>query len=346
MTTQQDLQIMAAVESVYGTAVTPTRTVEFLEEDIDYTPTYVQGQGMRVGKKVALSARRTVGTTSVGGSFTTEGITKGIGWAFQAALGAGTSTLVTTGAFQEVFTFGAGDYLSSYTIQTGMPTLGGGAAQPHTYSGMVCSGFEISGSNGGIPTIKFNWLGKDVNTATALATSAYPTGVQELAFKDAQIVIGGTITAPTTTALAASSGTLGAVNIRDFDLTLDNGLDTEGFNFNGGGKRSRPNALGLRAITGTVTAEYTDTALEQAFLLQTPLSLLLTYQLPNIPANLIGTASYPTIQIAIPDIRLEGEFVKSNAGDVMTQSISFTGFDGQVAAQPLYVTIVTAETAI
>lgn len=347
MTTEQDYQIMAALESSYGVKATPTRTVEFTEETFDWEPDFVQGAGLKYGKTMDLSSRRVLGKSAVGGDFTVEALTKGIGWAFQAALGAGSSTLIGGAgtAYQQLFQLGTSDYLPSYTIQKGIPPLGGGALVPKTFLGMQCSGFELVAGNAGIPTIKFTWAGKSVDTASSLATAAYPTGVKELSFVNASLVVGGVVTPPTATALGSSTGTLGLVNVRDVDFTWDNGLDTNGYNFGGAGQRSRPAALGTRKGTGTMTAEFTDTGLEAAFLAQTDLGLVLTYALSSA-SDLISGSSYPALQLVLPELRLEGELAKSAGGDVVTQSIGFTALDGQVAASPVYVAIVTVETAI
>jgi len=45
-------------------------------------------------------------------------------------------------------------------------------------------------------------------------------------------------------------------------------------------------------------------------------------------------------------IRLDGELPKAVTDGVVTQEIGFTMLDGQVATHPIYVAIVTAETAI
>ena len=343
MGTQQDAQIGLAAESTYGVGVTPTAFPEFTEEDLDYTPEYVQGAGMRVGKRMDRGDRRSVGKISVGGSFTVESYTKGLGKLFQAALGTGTSTLIAGTAYQQVFTPTTTDYLSSYTIQKGLPTLGGGAASPQTYTGMVCSGFEASFVNGGIPTFKFNWAGKNVTTATALATAAYPANTKLLTFVNASLSIGGSITPPTTNALAVA-GT-NSVNVREADFTWDNALDEEGYTFGSGGTRARPPALGLRTGTGSITAEYTSEILRDAFVAQTPLNLVLTYALTGA-GNLISGSSYPTIQFVIPQLYLEGEMPKTSGGEVVTQSIPFSVLDDGTTAHPFYVVIVTAETAI
>ena len=339
MSTSLDSSIGFKKETTYGTPVTPDHFVEFSDEDFNWTPTFDQSKAQRYGRRFDASDRRVKVKDEANGSFTVEALTKGLGAMFEAALGTAVSTVASTPAYQQLITPAANDFLPSYTIQKGVPMLGG-AVQPQTYAGCVCSGFELTAGNAAIPTIKFNWLGQGVDTSTALAAVAYAAGLQELSFAYGAITLGGVITLPTTTALA--SGGTPVADIRDFNLTFDNGLDGNGFNMGGQGKRTRRPALGLRSAKGTLTAEYDNNTLRDAFMQQQDLALVLTFQHPTP----IVTTYYPTLQIVMPNIRLEGELPKANGGDVVTQSVGYTTFDNRVSAQSLYVAIVTAETAL
>ena len=340
MTTQLDSSIGIKKEATFGTAVVVDKFYEFTEEDFAWVPTFAAGTGMRYGKRMASADRRVLVKEESNGSLTVEAVTKGLGALFEAALGAATSTLVSGTAFQQVFTPTVTDYLPSYTVQKGISPLGVGPTSPQTYAGCVCSGFEVSGANGAIPTFKFSFLGKSVETTTAYAAASYPAANQLLSFVNGSITIGGTVTPPTATALA--SGGTAAGNIRDFALTWDNGLDANGFNYGGKGQRGRKPAVGERVATGTITAEYDTNVLRDAYLAQADLSLVLTFA----STVAISAGNFPTIQITIPNIRLDGELPKAAGGDVVTQSIGFTVLDNRIAAHPLYVAIVTPETAI
>ncbi|MBK8399926.1 MAG: hypothetical protein IPL29_02295 [Propionivibrio sp.] len=119
MTTPQDCSIGLGVESTYGTAVARTRWFEFLDESFNYVKSIKQGQGMRVGSRVARSGRRVVASAEGAGDLTVEAVTKGLGLLWQLAVGSGTSTLVSAGLYQQVFTLA--DVPSSATIQKGIP---------------------------------------------------------------------------------------------------------------------------------------------------------------------------------------------------------------------------------
>jgi hypothetical protein len=339
MTTQLDASIGIKKESVYGTPATVDAFFEYLEETFDDAPTYVSGKGLRVGKIMQRSDRRVLGKEATAGDITLEAFSKGLGKLFAAALGTGVSTNITGTAYQQLFTPKTADFLDSYTIQKAIPVLGGAPSQ-QTYAGCVCSGFELDVSNSDEVTIKFSFGGRSVDTSTAYATPSYIAANQLFAFVHASLAIGGTVVPPTTTALG--SGGTNTVDISDLTITWDNGLDTAGYNFGSQGKRSRVPALGERVGTGQLTVEYDADTFRNAWNAQTDLALLLTLQLP---AAITGS-NFPTLQVCVPELRFEGEMPKSNKGDVVTQTIPFTILDGGVAASPLYVAIVTPETAI
>lgn len=340
MTTQQDVSIGLKKETTFGTPVTVDTFYEFLSEDFAWTPEFTEGAGMRYGKRVQAANRRVLKKESTGGTLEVEATTKGLGKLFEAALGTGASSLVTGSTYQQLFTPTATDPLPSYTIQKGIPLVGGGAAQPQTFNGMVCSGFELSANSEGEVTLKFPFVGRGVDTATAFATPSYPAAYELFDLVGATIKAGtGAVTAPTATALA--SGGTSVANVVSVDMTYDNGLDEGGWFIGSAGKRGRRPSVGVRTLTGTLTAEYDSNTFRDAFLAQTNFSLVLQFEHNSI----ISGSDKPTLQITIPVIRLDGELPKAGDG-VVQQSIGFTMLDGGVAAHPLYVAIRTAETAI
>ncbi|MEP6477849.1 MAG: phage tail tube protein [Rhodoglobus sp.] len=340
MTTSQDTSVGIKKESSFGTLATVDSFFEYLEEDFAQNPTYTQGGGLRLGRIVAAADRRRLTHLEPSGTLTLEGFTKGMGKLFEAALGTGVSTVVSGAAFQQLFTPTVGERLPSYTLQVGIPLEGGGAVQPQTYSGMVCSGFELSIGAGGIPMLKFPFVGKDVDVVTGFATPSYAANNQLLSFVDSSIILGGSVTPPTTTALATGGTTL--ASCRDATFTWDNDLDNDGFFLGGAGKRGRVPALGLRHGSGSLTVEYNTNTLRDAYLAQTDMALVLRFAFPTA---IVGP-NYPTLELTIPDIRLGGELPKANGGKLVTQTVPFDLFDGRVATSPLYVAIVTTDTAI
>lgn len=346
MTTQLDASIGMKQETVYGTAVTVDRHHEFLTESLDHSITNVQGMGLRVGSRVPRSARRSPAQITAGGDIAFEAYSKGMGILFQAALGSATSTVIAAGtAYQQVHTPTGTDPLKSYTIQKGIPPVGGGATQPQTFVGCMCDSLEFTIGVGGILQINTSWKAKEMMTGPAYAAPTYPTAAngQIFTFASGVIVLGGTITPPTTTALATGGTVVAAIT--DASTKWQNNFDDAGFYIGGAGKRGRPNVVQMSedTITGSLTAEYLDNQLRDAYLNQGDLGFLLTFT----GSGVIGAGpSVPVIQIYVPCVRLDGEVPKANGGQVVTQTIPFHGLDNTLASSPFYVAYVTADIAI
>lgn len=340
MTTQLDSQIGYKKETTYGTPVTPDKFPEFTNSTAAWEPERTSGSGLRVGRIMDRADRRSLTSEVSSGSFDVEPKSKGLLQLFEGVLGTGAVTQVSGAAYQGLFTPKTSDYLPSYTIQTGTPLIGG-AISPVTFAGAMFQGFHFSASNKAAPKLTFDWMAQSYSTATALATASYLTGDVPFDWPGVYCRIGGSVTVPTATALA--SGGTSVADVKDFSLDWSNGLDTEGFNMGGAGKRSRAQLLGKRVGTGTITAEWDATTYRDAFLADTSLPLVIGFALPTA----IAGSNYPTLEFTIPCLKLEGELAKpTDDGAPITQSMNYTIYDGGVAASPLYVAIVTAETSL
>lgn len=333
MTSFQDCSVGVAVESTYGTGVTVTRWLEFTEETLDYNKNVVQGEGLRVGSRVARSGRRVVTTSEAGGDITVECLSKGMGVFWQGVMGAGTSTLVSGATYQQNFTLS--DSPPSLTIQKGLPRTDG-TVDPYTYVGSQCDSFELSFGNAEIATLTSTWNSKDVVTGTAYAAPSYSTGANLFHFANGSLST-GTFTAPTTTALASAATPV--ANVRGGTLQVNHNPANDRYNFGGGGKKVKP-AVGLREITGTLEVEYDSATFRDAVLADTAMSLVLTYT-----GGALSTGT-ETLQLALPELKLDGKLPTSNAGELITVSLEFTVLDNLTAAQPIWVVARTSDAAL
>lgn len=334
MVTTQDCSIGIAQESTYKTSVTPTRWYEFTDESLDWDKNVKQGLGLRVGRRVARSARRTVPTAQGGGDITLELTSKGLGLFLNAALGTGVSTLVSAGTYQQNFTLG--DTLPSLTIQKGVVELGG-PVDPYTFLGCMVSGWELNVPNSDIATLKLTIDAGDLTTATAYAAPSYAAEpVNLFHFKGATIST-GTFTAPTTTALASAATPLASV--RSFSLSCNNNLSADRFNMGGAGRKDKP-TVGLRDISGTAVIEYADTTFRDAVLNETPMALVAA-----LTAGALSTGN-ETFQVALPEVKFDKELAKANKTDLVLQSMAFTVLDNLTAAQPIWLSTRTADAAL
>lgn len=334
----QDASVGFVPESVYGTPLTPTRWYEHIDENFDYEKVIKQGQGLRVGSRIARSGRRAIVETQATGDLTVEYASKGMGMLLTACIGSGVSTLVSGSTYQQLFTIPATTNPPAYTVQKSV-VQAGGQIDPYTYTGGVVSTWEMSCPTGDLVTLKSTWDFRDVSLATAYATPSYPAApVNLFNFSQGSITVGGAVTAPSSVALA--TGGTAVANVRDFNLKVDNKILNSRFNFNAGGKKAQP-TYGLRVVTGQITIEYTDQTLINAYIADTPLALTLTFTTGT--ALSVGSE---TLQIVLPEIKLNGALPNSNGTDLITLPISFDVLDNLTASQPIWVVQRTADSAL
>lgn len=333
MTTFQDCSVGVAKESTYGTAVTVARFVEFTEETFDYSKNVVQGEGLRVGSRVARSGRRVVTTSEAGGDLTFECLSKGQGLLWEAMMGSGASALVSGATYQQVFTLS--DTPPSLTLQKGLPRVDG-TVDAYTFTGVQCDSFEVSFGNGEIATVTSTWNARDVTTATAYAAPSYASSANLFHFANGAIT-SGTFTAPTTTVAASSVTAL--ANVRSGTIQVNHNPANDRYNFGASGKKAKP-TVGLREITGTLEVEYDSTTFRDAVLNETPMSLVVTFTAGALSAGL------ETLQIAVPELKLDGKLPTSNNGQLITVGLEFTVLDNLTAAQPLWIVARTADSAL
>ncbi len=334
MASQQDSSVGYGVESVYKTGVTPTRWLEFLDESLDWNKNVKQGQGLRVGSRVARSARRVVPTADGGGDISYELASKGFGLLLQALFGTGVSTLVSGTTYQQLFTLG--DTPSSLTTQKGLVDLTG-TVQANTFLGTMFDSFEFNFAHDDIASLKVTADAGDITQATAYTAPSYAAEpVNLFHFANATLATGA-LTAPTTTALA--SGATPTADVRGATVAVANNLANDRFNFGGAGRKTKP-TRGIRAITGSMDIEYDSTTYQALVLNDQPMSLILTYT-----GGALSTG-VETLQLVVPEIKFDGALPQCNGTDPIIQNMKFTGLDNLTAAQPIWCVLRTADNAL
>lgn len=335
-----DHQIGLAVESTYGTPVTPTR---FLEWDMDasehsYDPKRIQGSGMQVGDGGFARADRSVSVVgqaglTVGADFQS----KGLGLLLKAALGAGTSTLVSGTTYQQLFTTGlTGALLDALTVQYGIVRSdASGTVDAYTYPGCSVSSLEIGCSVGDVVKLKAELDASAPATGTALATASYPSLLAPFHFGQGAVTIGGSITVPTTTALAGLGSATAVTSMREATLSLDNGLNVDRWRYGG---RNQPRATKRKATIKT-TLEYDSNVIRDALLQHTTVPVSITFT----SSEALSTG-FATLQIVAPACKIpDGAFPQPS--DDPVYDITFDVLK-PATGQALYVVLRTADTAL
>lgn len=340
MATPQDFSLNIKEESSYGTYVAPTRALEYLDgTELDVVIEFYEGMGLKSGNRAALVDRSVETVRGVEGKVAIEALTKGLGVILDAAAGDSTVTNVSGSTYQHIFF--PGDAPASLTIQQGVPQTTAGTVDVYSYLGCMIPSYSFTLDRNGQGQFEFDIVGRNVTTAESLASLTYPSGAIPYTFKDASFEYGGTVTAPTTTALASSSAS-NSTDVYDFSVTIDNKLNVDRRNFGSAGLRSKPIVGGYREITGKFTAEYEGTSMHADFLANTTRGLILTME-STATALSSGNA---TLQFVAPAAKIRSAPVKSNNGDIVAVEYSFTVLQSSSFTYPYWWVLRTADSAL
>ena len=205
------------------------------------------------------------------------------------------------GTIQTSGTYTLGDvYGKSFTAQVGVPQYGG-TVTPKTIAGCKVSTWEISAAQSAIATGRFTIDGASFTTGTALATASFPSANSVFHFAQGSITVDGTAVA----------------NIKDFTLTVDNVLKTDRYNLGSAGIKAEQVINGFRAITGSITAEFTDTTLLSKFLADTSAAIVLSF----------AGSSSSALSITLPAVKFDGEAPQVAGPEVIDINFTFQAYD-------------------
>jgi hypothetical protein len=333
MASTQDSSIGVIEEVTYGTSPgAVTRWPEFLDAPLTWNPTRVQGQGLRVGSRVARSGRRVTTGLAGGGGFNMEATSKGMGLFWKWALGSSTYTLVSGSTWQGVFTLG--DTPGSFVLQEGVVEVGG-TVDAMTFLGCMIDSWDLKFANEGIVEVNYALDIRDLTTATAYAAPSYASTPNLFHFANATLT-SGALTAPTTTALGVGGTTI--ADVIDGTLSVKNNLQSIKPT-GSAGKKAKP-TVGLRGISGSLNLDYDSTTFRDAFIADTPINLVLTWTGGALSTGL------ETLQVIVPEIKFDGQLPNPNKTDRIAVPMPFTGLDNLTAAQPIWVVTRSSDAAL
>lgn len=333
-----DHQLGTGLESTYGTPVVVDR---FYELDMgntkhSYDPKRIQGSGMQPGDGGFAREGRSVSV--VGQSSLTVGLdvqSRGMGRWWKAALGAGSSALVSTGLYQQVHSTNlTSALLDALTVQLGVVRSdAAGTVDPYTYPGCTVTSLELACEAGGILTSKFELDAGPPATGTALATASYPALVAPFHFGQGAVGIGGSLTLPTSTALA--SGLTASPNVRSMTLSLDNAPNTERWRFGG---RNQPRSA-KRSAKLKLVVEYDNTTLRDALLAHTTVPVTITFT----STEAVG-AGVAQLQIVAPACKIPtGDLPQPSDDPILELELDLLK---PTTGQALYIVTRTADAAL
>ena len=340
MATLLDGQVGHVRESTWGTPVTVTRFNEWdasggLKGDAGVK----QASPLRVGAIGDRADREYTAGAASKGTLKFPLLTKGFGLWLESCFGGSTSTLVSGSTFQQVHQFiRTGTVLPPLTVQQGHP-LPDGTVHPYTFAGCTVESFELEQPLNDVVSLSMDLDGKGVPaTATALATASYAATMSLFEFDQAAVTLGGTLTPPTTTALASVSGGTLVAGWRSFTLSADSQITDDRWGMSAA-VRNQP-TYRKRDVTLKAQVEYDGATLRDAYFARTSNPLLITWTTAEALSS-----GFATLQVVIPAFRVMTTFPPdATDGDIPIIDLEGKAFDNLTAMA--YVVLRTADTTL
>lgn len=301
-----DLTFAVGKESTVGTAVSPTRRFEVVDENLKLTIDRIESKALKNSRRFLSTAGWAAGVRSVEGDFTMEVPSAGFGTLLRALLGAPSTTTDTPVAGLNQHTFNSNTSLDgeSLTCEIARTDVTGDQVK-FTYSGVALTQAEFAASVGEFVTAKFTVDGFDETAAIAAPTTAsYPSSTP-LVFTGATMKLDGTVT-----------------QIKACNIKFDTGRKGDRYYLGSNLKAAQVEA-GLRDVSGTIDVEFNDLSLYQKYTNGTPAELTFVF---NTQTKLVG-ANYGQLIITVYSARFDGETPTSNGNDIIMQSIPFKALD-------------------
>lgn len=313
-----DAQIGFGQEVTWGTAVTPTRFLEFNSESLKFDPTFLEPSALRAGTKYKRAGRVVQSRTSVSGDFTVELNTLGMGMLVKNMLGSNViaTTLISGSAYKQIHT--PGDFRGKgLTVQVGRPEPASGTVQPFTYAGCKVSGWDFDMKDNDYATLKLTVDGKSETTATALATASFLSGGTAYNFSQASLKLGGTA-ATATGETTITGGVAASTIITDFSLSGKVPMATDRFGLGNAGQKAEQLENGIPTITGKLGAEFGKTEFYDVFRANTTFALQF-----DLTGPLIAAGQNYLFSIILPAVKLKGAAPVVSGPDIVQMSTDF-----------------------
>lgn len=337
-----DAQIGFKNEVTVGTGVTVDHFLEFDNEDFVFTPTFLENEGLRAGRKYKRDSRVGVVRKDVNGKLDVKVPTKGLGLLVKHMIAsAGTPVVIgATTAYQQIHT--PGDHQGKgLTWQVGRPEPGTGTVRPYAFRGCKCTQWELTCADGDPLKLSTTWDGWDEDTSTGLATASYATGANIFNFSHATLKLGGTATTGgSPSQLSVASGVTVATIINSVTLRGENPFAAERYGVGNAGVKSEQLENDYPTITGSLDAEFSKTELYDLFKTYTSTALQLTFSTGDA-----GGANPYLFDIICPKIRIKNSPPSVDGPGLVRMSVDFEVYDDETNA-PLQIKIVSTDTAL
>jgi hypothetical protein len=342
-------QIGVKAESTYGTPVTVDHFYEFLSENFQFVPTWLDGMGLKSGQAYNRASRTVVSQSDVNGDLTMEhtsgeaanAVADSMGFWWKYALGSTlvTPTVVVGTAFKQVHTNGskAGQFM---TVQVGRPQISGVTVQPFSYTSCKVTDWEFSCNDNQIAQLKLTFDGRTELTSTGLAAASYPTPNGLFSFANASVMtIGGTASTAAGETTVAGGASLGSL-VNGIVITGTTPMKVDRYGLGNSGLKGEPIENAIPTITGTLSTEFfSRTELYDVFKLNSTTTLQVDFTKfdpAGNDANGAAAGANPyRLSFILPAVKFKTASVNVNGPDVVPQSVGFQAYDDGSGTNPV-----------
>ena len=342
-------QVGAVAEVTYGTPVTVTHFYEFLSESLVFTPTWLDGLGLKSGQAFKRASRTIQSRFACAGDIVMEhtigsaanAVADSMGFWWKWALGSTltTPTLVLGTAYKQVHTNGskAGQFI---TLQVGRPQISGVTVQPFTYTGVKCTDWEFSCNDNQIAQLKVTLDCQNELTSVALAAASYPTPNGLFAFSDASVMTLGGTASTTSGVTSIASGVSIASRVNGITITGATPMKVDRFGLGNAGLKGEPIENAIPTITGTLNTEfYSRTELYDVFKTAGTVPLQIDFTKFDSAGNdANGVASGPNpyrLSFIFPAVKFKTSAVNIGGPDVIPLQVGFQAYDDGSGTNPV-----------
>lgn len=294
-------QLGAALETVFGTFVAPTRWFEFVSESMTLEVERLESAGIRGGTRVLRSDRWAPGSKTVAGDIQVEAATTNLGFLLEHAIGDVASVNDLATAYTHTFT--PGDLPVGFSLQVGRPDVNVGTVHPFSYLGCRIASFGIAGRVGEVGELTFSIIAQDESTAESLGTPTYPAQAL-LVFTQATLQI------------AAA-----AVDVRAVEFNGDNGLVADRVVLGSQLAKEPLEGAPMRTYDGTIDAHFVDLVAYTRFVAGTEAALDFKFE-----GALIETGHKFTLQV-LANVRFDGETPQVSGPEEIPQNLPYKVVD-------------------
>jgi len=345
-------QVGVVTATSYGESSTVvSRFFEFLSETLQFTPAFLDGQGLKAGQAYNRGSRTVVSQYDVSGDITLEhtdgsaasAAADSMGWWWKHALGSSVTPptqIGATTAYKQIHTPGSKAGLYA-TAQVGRPQISGPTVQPHTHLGIKATDWEFSVSDNQIAQLKVTCDGQTELTSVSLAAASYPTPNGLFSFADAtNFKLGGTATTASGETTIAS-GVAVQSRVTGITITGSTPMKRDRYGLGNAGLKGEPIENGIPTITGTLTAEYfSRTEFYDVFRANTYQPFQLDFSHLDLAGkDAGGVTSGPNpylLSFIMPAVRFKSAGVNISGPDVIPQSIGFQAYDYGSGSNPVF----------